>query len=177
MAAGIDEDDITYRYEIIDMRTIDCALLLAEDTPEALVLAILCDFKAHKAQDIVSHIVKRLHKLTGEDSQSLRRYMHMLEVLSENRHLKQVVEETEQMLTDFKIEQLPSYKIAMQRGEVLGLQRGEAIGMQKAQAKEHRGRIGIAAQLIGELPDQRIADMCELSISEVTALHVIGTPS
>ncbi|MEL6710425.1 MAG: hypothetical protein AAFO08_01720, partial [Pseudomonadota bacterium] len=32
---------LNYRYQTIDMRTIDCALLLSEDTPDALVLAII----------------------------------------------------------------------------------------------------------------------------------------
>ncbi len=171
MATCIEENDITYRYEIIDMRIIDCSLLLGEDTPEALVLAILCDFKERNAQDIVSYIVTRLYQLTGDDSQEFRRYVHMLELLSENRDLKNIVEETEQMLTDFKIEQLPSYKLAVQHGEVLGMQRGEQLGMQKAQAEERRNRMHIATQLIGDLPDQRIATMFGLSLSEVAALH------
>ena len=34
--------DFNYRYHILDMHTVDCQLLLAQDTPDALVLAILC---------------------------------------------------------------------------------------------------------------------------------------
>ena len=189
MASGIDE--IAYGYEIIDMRTIDCALLLSEDTPDALVLAILCDFKARNAEDIVSYILKRLHQLTGDDSHAFRRYVHMLELLSENRDLQHIVKETEQMLTEFNVEQLPSFQIAMQRGEQRGLQRGEKLGLQRgeqlglqrgeqlglqrgiqqAQAEERHNRMKFATQLIGELPDQRIADMFELSLSEVSALR------
>ena len=140
---------------------------LSEDTPDALVLAILCDFKTRNAQDIVSYILKRLHQLTGDDSHAFRRYVHMLELLSENRDLQLIVKETEQMLTEFNVEQLPSFQLAMQRGEQIGLQRG----IQKAQADEQRNRMQVVTQLIGELPDQRIADMFELSLSEVSALH------
>ena len=168
---------------------------LSEDTPDALVLAILCDFKARNAEDIVSYILKRLHQLTGDDSHAFRRYVHMLELLSENRDLQHIVKETEQMLTEFNVEQLPSFQIAMQRGEQLGeqrglqrgeqlglqrgeqlgLQRGEQLGLQRgiqqAQAEERHNRMKFATQLIGELPDQRIADMFELSLSEVSALR------
>ena len=52
-----------------------------------------------------------------------------------------------------------------------GLQRGKQLGMQKAQAEERRNRMHIATQLIGDLPDQRIATMFGLSLSEVAALH------
>ena len=91
------------------------------------------------------------------------------------------------MLTEFNVEQLPSFQIAMQRGEQLGeqrglqrgeqlglqlgLQRGEQLGIQQAQAEERHNRMKVATQLIGELPDQRIADMFELSLSEVSALR------
>ncbi len=76
MPAGL--PDFNYCYELIDMRTIDCALLLSEDTPDALVLAILCDFKGRSARDIISYIIKRLHQLTFEHDDTFRRYLHML---------------------------------------------------------------------------------------------------
>ena len=136
-------------------------------------------------------ISSRLHQLTGDDSHAFRRYVHMLELLSENRDLQHIVKETEQMLTEFNVEQLPSFQIAMQRGEQRGLQRGEQLGLQRgeklglqrgeqlglqrgiqqAQAEERHNRMKFATQLIGELPDQRIADMFELSLSEVSALR------
>ena len=45
MPDGIDELGLHYQYQILDMRQIDCESLLQQDTPDALVLAILCDFK------------------------------------------------------------------------------------------------------------------------------------
>jgi len=42
--------------------------------------------------------------------------MLALEELSTNRDLQNIVEETERMLRDMQIENLPGYKIALERG-------------------------------------------------------------
>jgi hypothetical protein len=62
-----------YRYHILDMRNIDCETLIGQDTPEALILAVLCDFKRKPAQDAVNYIVTRLKTLTGEDEKGFRK--------------------------------------------------------------------------------------------------------
>jgi len=49
------------------MRTLDCQQLLKQDTPDALVLAILCDFKSHSAQEVIQHILKCLKSLLADD--------------------------------------------------------------------------------------------------------------
>ncbi len=48
------EDNLKFGYNIIDMHTIDCEKFLKMDTPDALVLAILCDFKQRNEKDIIS---------------------------------------------------------------------------------------------------------------------------
>jgi len=53
MADGLDRPDINYHYRIIDMHDVDCDGLLRKDSPDAWVLAILCDFKTHLPRDII----------------------------------------------------------------------------------------------------------------------------
>ncbi len=158
MPAGIAA--FNYHYELIDMRTIDCALLLGEDTPDALVLAILCDFKGRSARDIVGYIIRRLYQLTCERGDIFRRYLHMLELLSENRDLQETVKETEQMLTDFNIENLPSFQIAMEKGIEKGIEKGRELE-----------RMSFAKKLIGQLDDQHIGELLGLTPQEVARLH------
>ncbi len=55
MPDGIDEPGFRYQYRILDMRQINCDALLQQDTPDALVLAILCDFKNRPAKDSTLH--------------------------------------------------------------------------------------------------------------------------
>ena len=45
MTNTITEPNLTYHYNIVDMHDIDCESLIKLDTPDALVLSILCDFK------------------------------------------------------------------------------------------------------------------------------------
>ena len=93
------------------MHTIDCEELIKLDTPDALVLSILCDFKGRDELEVLLHITKRLTELTKDDEYRLSKYMLMLETLSENRDLKEKLEKAEEMLRDIKMEDLPSYSL------------------------------------------------------------------
>jgi hypothetical protein len=117
MADGIQQTGLDYRYQIIDMHTVDCETLLNQGTPEALVFAILCDFKGRPEREVVHYILQRLHQLTAENESRFREYMRMLEVLSTNRALEQLIEEEEKMLSQVEQTRLPSYRIGMQQGE------------------------------------------------------------
>ena len=95
MPAGIDELRLRYQYHILDMRQIDCESLLQQDTPDALVLAILCDFKNRPAKDVVHYIVTRLKTLLKDNESGFRRYINMLEILSENRELQETIKDVD----------------------------------------------------------------------------------
>jgi hypothetical protein len=49
-----------------------------------------------------------LKSLLGDDEKELRRYINILEVLSDNRDLSQAGKEAEKMLSDIDITRLPS---------------------------------------------------------------------
>ena len=51
--------------------------------------------------------------------------MRMLEVLSTNRALEQIIEEEEKMLSQVEQTRLPSYRIGMEQGMQQGMQQGE----------------------------------------------------
>jgi hypothetical protein len=155
--------DFTYRYRVLDMRTVDCGMLLAKDTPEALVLAILCDFKGKPEQEMAYYIVNRLHELLEHDEKGFRDYLGMLEVLSENRNLQPQIKEAEKMLTQVKVENLPSFQIGLEAGMERGIERGLEQGVR-------RERLRLAQQLIGLLDEQTIADKTGLSLEEVQGL-------
>ncbi len=50
------------------MRSVDCMGLLAEDNPDALVLAVLCDFGEREPQSVVNGIFLRLRELVGDQT-------------------------------------------------------------------------------------------------------------
>jgi flagellar biosynthesis/type III secretory pathway protein FliH len=133
------------------MRQVDCERFIARDDPDGLVLAILCDFHGREPQAVVNHIFLRLHQLLGDNPKRLREYIDMLEILSDNRDLKSEIKEAENMLSQVRVERLPSYELGMERGIEQGLEQGKVLGAGEGQArmllKQLRARFG-------ELPDE-----------------------
>jgi len=117
MPDRIDAPALQYRYGILDMRTVNCRHLLEKDTPDALVLAILCNFDGHDPQAVVNHIYARLRSLLKDDDKRFREYVGMLHVLSVNRNVSAQIKEAERMLTEIDIERIPSYQLGMEKGE------------------------------------------------------------
>ena len=142
MAAGLDLPQMPYRYSLIDMHQVDCQELLRQDSPDAWVLAVLCDFKDQLPSDIVHEILARLIDRLGEEPPRFREYVSILEILATNRELNLNIEEELEMLT-IDLEKLPSYRIGERRGMEKGLEKGLEKGAhEKAQT--------IAAELLGE---------------------------
>jgi len=116
MSDGIQQSGLDYRYRVIDMHQVDCSGLLAEDNPDALVLAILCDFRGRQPREVIRYILERLRFLTAENENRYREYLRMLEILSTNRDLEKTVEEEEKMLSQVEYSKLPSYNIGHEKG-------------------------------------------------------------
>lgn len=131
MAEGIQQTGLDYRYPIIDMHKVDCRELLIQDNPDALVLAILCDFKGRPEREVVHYILQRLHQLTATNESQFREYMRMLSILSTNRALGNIIEEEEKMLSQVEVTRLPFYNLGLEAGMQQGIERGVQQGMQQ----------------------------------------------
>ncbi|MGH8559926.1 MAG: hypothetical protein ACRESZ_21235, partial [Methylococcales bacterium] len=106
MAAGLNRARLNYSYEIIDMHRVDCNALLNHDSPDAWLLAVLCDFKGCAPRDIVHSILGRMMERLNDQPPRLREYVSMLEILASNRDLDiNISEEFEMLRIDF--EKLP----------------------------------------------------------------------
>ncbi len=123
MADGLDMPRFSYRYDIIDMHAVDCESLLRRDSPDAWVMAILCDFKDHVPRDIVHIILARLAERFGENLPRLREYVDMLDILASNRDLNLDIREELKMLT-IDVEKLATYQLGMEKGMEKGIERG-----------------------------------------------------
>ncbi len=158
---GLEAGDFSYHYHTLDMHSVDCTLLLEQDTPDALVLAILCDFKEKPVQDVVNYIVKRLHELLEDDERGFRDYFQMLETLSDNRHLQTYIDEAKDMLTQIDVKNFASYNWGLE------------AGIEKGVTKE---KMRLAIQLLPMMDDQGIVKVTGLPLEEVVALrhHELG---
>ncbi len=172
MPDGIDELGVRYQYQILDMRQIDCESLLQQDSPDALVLAILCDFKNRPAKDVVHYIVTRLKTLLKDDESGFRRYIGMLEILSENRELQETIKEVEKMLTQVDIKKLPSYQLGLEQGLEEGREEGIEKGLEEGIERGlEEGKLQVARNLLDILSDEKIAHTTGLSLEAVLKLR------
>ncbi|MBK8452944.1 MAG: hypothetical protein WAQ53_04750 [Thiofilum sp.] len=165
----------TYHYATLDMHTVDCGVLIAQDTPEALILAILCDFKQRPAQEVVNYIVTRLKQLSGEDEQRFRNYYEMLETLADNRDLHAQLLEAKNMLTQVDYKRFSTYQWGLEDGINEGITKTrselEPLLNEKDEAlRQEKQRIHNAVkQLIAlnAMSYQAIADLFKLTLEEV----------
>lgn len=131
MPEGIQQLGLDYCYRIIDMHMVDCQTLLDQNTPEALILAILCDFKGQPERQVVHYILQRLHQLTAANETRFREYLHMLEILSTNRDLATLIKEEEKMLSQVELTRLPSYTLGQEQGMQQGMLQGETTVIER----------------------------------------------
>ena len=92
----------------------------------------------------------------------------MLDVLSGNRGLQNVVEETINMYIDE--EKLGIYQAVKKRSEARGIKKGEARG-------ESRGLRQMVLRLLTKLPPEQVADLSGMSLTEVEAIAATAESS
>ena len=169
MADGIRSKALNYQYTIIDAHQLDCERFLAQNKPNALIFAILCDFKGRDSAEVVQQILNRLLDLCGDDSDQYRRCLAMLDVLAVNRDLQPVIKEVEPMLS-LRVEQLATYEMGMEKGLAEGVAQGQKQGMEKGIEK---GQASMVRQLLNRFDEQEVAEMTGLDADAVRRLREI----
>ncbi len=162
---SLEKSGMSYHYTLIDMHTIDCEKFLNMDTPDALVLSILCDFKERDELDIITYILHRLHTLVN-DSKRLREYLEILEILSKNRNLEQKIKEAAEMIRTTRYDELPSFEIGFQKGIEKGIERGREEGIKQGKEEERFRSMSIMIQKFG-LPVEQIAKEYGVKVEEI----------
>lgn len=164
MVSGLDSPQLRYRYDVVDMRTIDYRTLYASNQPDALVLAILGDFGDDDPQMVVTRLVEKLRRLTDPDEGRLRECLAMLEILADNRHLALNLQEAYAML-QINLERLPSYQKGLEKGMEQGMEQGMEKGMEEG---EHRKALAVAEALLAmNFSPEQVAAITQLPLAEI----------
>ena len=156
MSDRVDGYNLRYCYKVLDMRDQDSEHFLNSDNPDALVLAILCDPKNLEPNALVAHIIKELRRLHGDKLDNLRDSLKMLDVLSGNRGLQDIVEETINMYIDE--EKLGIYQAVKKRSEARGVEK-------------------MVLKLLAKLPPEQVAELSDMSLAEVQAIAATNESS
>jgi predicted transposase/invertase (TIGR01784 family) len=132
---------------------------MQQQSADALVLAVLCDFKETEPRAVVHEILTRLMAIQQDDFKTLREYVSMLEILATNRNLNLDIQQEFEML-EIEIEKLPSFLIGQERSIEQGIEQGA-----------HNKAIMIAKQLLGlNMSLTEIAQITGLTTDELEKL-------
>lgn len=163
MADGIITGQLQYHYVVIDMHQKNYRDFLARNTPDAVVMAILCDFDGRTNREVVHEILLNLVRLTRDNNQQLREYIGMLEILATNRNLNLDIQQEYEML-HIEIEKLPSFVMGLEKGVEQGIEQGIEQGAKKKACI-------VARKLLAKgMPVEDIAEITGLSGQEIAGL-------
>ncbi|MCB0614976.1 MAG: hypothetical protein KDC75_16780, partial [Phaeodactylibacter sp.] len=87
------KEEVFTGFELIDLGRLDYHQMLRSQIPEAVVLAILGDFKGKPAEEAIRSIVERLRQVTKGEL-SLQKYIRQLNVMSGLRKLQELTVKT-----------------------------------------------------------------------------------
>jgi hypothetical protein len=118
MREKIEQNRLSYSYDIIDVREISCEELLYHEHPSAVALSILCDFEGKDKQMVVNTILKRIRELTKDNDVEYQNYLEKVTVLSTNRDLENNVKKGATMLA-VDMEKIPFYQDGIKKGVLL----------------------------------------------------------
>jgi hypothetical protein len=119
----IQHENMSFQYQIIDIRRYNSESFLQANTPEEVILAILGDFQQDGAETVIEKILLRLQQLTS-NSLMFGKYATQLEIISQLRNLK-----------DSTQNQIKSMPIVFDITQTLAYAQGETKGEAKTRQK------------------------------------------
>ena len=156
--------NLTFSYEILDIRQIDCKLLLESPDPMDRLLACLC-----KVEDEVYLIEKLIKTMEGMNEEERKDYLLKALTLTELRpNLRiRLTEEVKPMpivvrpedikLSKKKLRKDVLYRLGLEEGKQIGLEEGKQIGLEEGFLKALqdtvltliRGKLGQVPEGVG----------------------------
>ncbi|MBC7922946.1 MAG: hypothetical protein H7Z75_17860 [Ferruginibacter sp.] len=168
MRAVIDEEDLSFRFNLIEIRQIPYPVFLQSDQASEMILAILGNLQSKPVEEAVADIVQNVVQLKPpglEREQAIRQ----LEVLAQLRGLQRIVAEkiSTMALDFFDIKKDPRYQEGRTEGklegELKGRTEGELKGRTEGELIAKTEAVGRALAK-GKLTVDEIADMLNVSV-------------
>ena len=77
------EENLYFKYDLIDIKDIDCERLIKLDKPEELVFVVLCDFRGKDKKLVIGSIIKRLKGLVRNEQKLGEYFTNVKSVIRE----------------------------------------------------------------------------------------------
>ena len=91
MESSLQTLDLTFKYNLLALNTIDYKIFLNSNQPEEVILSVLANFNKETPENALKHIISRLEETTEGDL-ALKRYFKQLRILAQLRKLEQKLE-------------------------------------------------------------------------------------
>jgi predicted transposase/invertase (TIGR01784 family) len=161
MTSSLETNGLSFTYEIVDIKSFNYEDFLKSDTPEEVILAILCNFRNTSPQKVIAKVLEKLRELLKGENR-FGKYLKQLEVLSKLRDLQvETIKQTSIMPIVYDLE------------TDIRFMQGEAKGEAKAEARVEQTRIETAKELLllNILSIAQISQITKLSIDKLEALQ------
>ncbi|MBF0415307.1 MAG: DUF4351 domain-containing protein [Magnetococcales bacterium] len=170
--SSIEEPNLSFRYEVIDIRSIDCRELLDSPSLEENILAILC--RIDNKQEVIREILCRISELPIKARADA---LTKLFILSRLRRLETIVKtEAEEMSLTFNLMEndvfRPIIMKAQRDSEQIGRQDGEKKEAAKILTRQLQRRFGT----VPDWANEKIAK-ADLSSLEEWSLRIFDAQS
>ncbi|MBF0519625.1 MAG: Rpn family recombination-promoting nuclease/putative transposase [Nitrospirae bacterium] len=117
----IKDENLTFEYNIIDFRSIDCEKFISSNTPAEVILGILCNFNSKDDTIVIKRLLNKIMETVKEEVSRLK-YIRQLEILAQLRGLQEnVCKEVSEMALVYDIERDVRYKQGIERGIERGI--------------------------------------------------------
>ncbi|MEO5348014.1 MAG: DUF4351 domain-containing protein [Magnetococcus sp. YQC-9] len=144
--AAIDEKNLSFRYEVVDIRTIDCWQLMASPLLEENILAILC--RMDQQEETIHELLYRISELpTKARADALAK----LFVLSRLRRLETIIKkEAEEMALTFNVMENDVLRPLFMKAQMDSEQKGLQDGKTDTLLKQMRRKFGQTPDWVAE---------------------------
>jgi hypothetical protein len=87
MESSLQTLDLTFKYNLLALNTIDYKIFLNSNQPEEVILSVLANFNKETPENALKYIISRLEETTEGDL-ALKRYFKQLRILAQLRKLE-----------------------------------------------------------------------------------------
>ncbi|MEO5333018.1 MAG: DUF4351 domain-containing protein [Magnetococcus sp. YQC-5] len=168
--AAIEEKNLSFRYEVVDIRTIDCRALMDSPSLEENILAVLCRMDNQK--ETIREILYRISELPDKARADA---LTKLFILSRLRKLETIVKmEAEEMALTFNLMENDVFRPIILKAQMESRKEGEQKGHQVGKLE---GRKEEAASMLLKLMRRKFGQTPDWVTEKVNAasLELIET--